>query len=318
MGFYVGKNGRVYENYEEMKKSDDMYDQIQETQRQSQLIEEQNDLIRRQAIEKRNLELQKEILERDKMRHESVLRIQKNFDSIGLSYDLFQEFMDNLSTDMDKETIDSVQVLDKKMKKLEADKEKVEADMPEKICFSSNDTVENITKITGIQTEYEKRLEKNRNIFLIVIIVAIVFLLLNIFSFHLGFFFTILAIIVIVIFLLIFNRDTNTLRTLLISRYYRSYEEVKETGELALIQKKIDDLLEKKENILQEVKQNNWSYFEEFRKKHYNIEVEKVLYDVKDEYDVKIKMFTEDNSKGKGTIEDYIQYMTKHISSLEK
>ncbi|MDE6285140.1 MAG: hypothetical protein K2M17_05285, partial [Bacilli bacterium] len=104
-GTWIGKDGKRYDTWMDRNFADHAWDkQRREQEEQKRLLEQQNRLLQDQAREQRefmkkqeNMEKQRQEFERDveeqRQRHEEEMRRKTLFDEVGISYNLYMEFL---------------------------------------------------------------------------------------------------------------------------------------------------------------------------------------------------------------------------------
>ena len=335
---WYGKDGKQYSTFNDKIRADDAWDeQRAEQARQNSLLNEQNRLLREQAEKER---INKEKTEFERQEHEKEMRLLTICDSIGISKKIYDDFIEYLIHCEQQEKIDSIKNEIAKIEKIENAAKTGDYMLISTDTSGYDDCYEKVETSEKLQ-DLEKQLnaEKGRNVniasdskdkknnYKIKICIS-----------------ALLTLIALVISLNIKNEDIEMIFFILTFVFfgYSAYVLVKLLNDPNSKIKEIEKSIEKEKNRLSNVKEFNieklnqkkdiikkeleeekklycnkikkkYDDFLEFRKQHYNRELEKFLIDmdlpkILEGYAIDFSSISSKTKISDGSIEDYIDY----------
>lgn len=329
-GTWVGKDGKTYDTLIDKRLADHAWDkQRQEQADQKRLLVEQNNLLQNQAREQREFMKKQEEMERqrqefekdaeeDRQRHEEEMRRKALFDNIGISYNLYREFISSLyQSTITRERMNQIE---KRLNEIDTEYEKIdnlmEKDELGTFHFTASSECAKMVEVLGLVTSKEKRLNAWSN-FLSFVTIGVFLLFIASFFMHTKFLFKVFLLFLDFVLLCLVGVMSDKLKEELLARnncknYALSEAKKKDLEKKKkILEKEENDLRKEADKIGEDAFQKNLEEFYIFRLNHYNAKVEKVLYDVKD--NLNIKMIDKTMAKKKGTIDDYVSYFNFHL-----
>ena len=332
MGWY-GKDGKQYATFNDKMRADDAWDeQRTEQTRQNALIAEQNRLLREQTEKKEKLELEKQ-------EHDKEMRLLSICDSIGISKKIYDDYIEYLVRNNQEEKIIN---LEKEMSRIQKIEEAASKGDYALISVDTSgyddcyDVVQTSDKLESFEKELKdekERLSKTNNSeaqkknYKIKICIS-----------------TLLTIASIIVALNTKIEDVESIFYILTFVFlgYLSYVSVKLLSISNIRIKELESCIEKEKSRLNNIKEFNidkfnekkktvekeletemnkyqstikkkYDNFLEFRKKHYNKDLEKYLLDmdlpkVLEQFDISYTSISSKTKTSDGSIEDYIDY----------
>ncbi len=338
-GKFLGKDGQWYDTAQEMWSANSAWNEKQGIQKeQNRLIQQQNQLLQQQnelnyQIEQEKIQKNYE-LEMNKMKHEEKMRILKLFDNVGINKETYDLYINtNFNNETNKELLeqkDEHLLMSSKYDFLlhEAENEEkygfdnYDATMEKyglydlKVDLMDEDCYEKVSKSKQKEKENLTTTVKKTNKCLKYSLISVPFaIILLIAGFE-----TPIAYAAIVFISLLF---TSIICSICIG--YSARKELKEipdkTFSINKYNKKLNSLISKEQEavnkIINTLKSNNESLvskFYDFRIKHYNANIEKLLIDagykeLVESLGIKYQTVNNSNKKHNGTVEDYIEYL---------
>lgn len=357
MGQWRGKDGKIYNSLLDKNVADVAWDkQRAEQNKQIELLNKQNDLlIQNRDAENRRIEEIRH-LEKEKMENENEMRLLNLSDKIGISkiyYDSFasylEESFDNAFDENLYDLMDELDNLDEAITEIENGADYTNIDYCKEYIEvpKENDKTKNIkAQIEKLKDELSDFKDENNTqpkarkwkyICIVSGIISFVFLILsfiddntNLYDTDIYFFLVMIGYIVTVFSLFKYSllnrnnpdsikKDIETLeRSLKHEEDSLKKEKVINIDKLKEKREKIDDSIVA---IRKKINARNEKIVEEFinfRKEHYNSDIEKYLLDMGlkelfHEYDIKYTIVNNKNKIKEGTIEDYIDYFSDFV-----
>lgn len=339
---YVGADGALYDDDYERVQADARWRQ---QQKQNELIEEQNNLIKQHMKEQSQQQFKQHIDElqenQRKRNHEENMRLLELCDNIGISKNLIDKYSGNIgSIGMTKEEQEKYNSLKKKIKDMgeerrnaEINNKSIESEIS--MLNNPNDIID-ISNPNGIRKNpdyYKKYIEENpedeelirlsnkKDTYLFLVPLTSVLVGICLFIGPLAIMGAVLLIIAITLIRnkIIYNQIVNHIVDNYLKNELLELEKV-----LDLSDEEFDSIEEKMENesfdIYDKGVQHSLDKLYSFRLNHYNSEIEKLLLDFEfdSRFDAEYKMITKSNAKGTGTIDDYVEFFTKEIDKINK
>ena len=338
---WIGKDGQKYDTFNEKIFADNAWDeQREEQQRQIALLNTQNRII---EMEKANDRKTQQQLEEERQNHDKEMRLLGLCDKIGISKKTYDDFVDYLIVNKDYKEIEEIKLNLQEIENIEKSYNRKENlsvfyDLSKyEDCLETPKTNPKIQEFE-FQIEQTKEIsqkQKNINptiaktcawIFSIMIILSVI-IGLNVKNEEIestSFIIAMLLVFVDAYFIvkLMYSKE-NVKKSIL-----KLEEKIKEEKERLKEQKEfnIDKLLDKKKSVEEALHNKEEKFhkelttrnndFYEFRKNHYNKDIEKFLLDmdlenILKEYDYEFISISNSTKIKDGKIDDYIDYFLK-------
>ena len=330
---WYGKDGKQYATFNDKMRADDAWDkQRAEQTRQNALLAEQNRLLREQTVAKEKLEFERQ-------EHEKEMRLLKICDSIGISKKIYDDYIEYLVSNNQEEKLTNLDNEMSKIQKIEEAASKGEYALISvdtsgyDDCYDvvqSSDNLKNLEKELNELKEKAKlqtiNNEKKKNYKIKICISAIltlasIIIALNTKTEDIESIFYILTFVffgylsyVSVKLLNISNIRIKELESC-IEKEKNRLKNAKEFNidKLKEKKKKVEKELETEKNLYHSSIKKKYEDFLEFRKKHYNKDLEKYLLDmdfpkVLEQFDMSFNSISSKTKTSDGSIEDYIDY----------